>query len=128
MTNQDDPVPRVPLRRFGFRHPSGELHITKVRGNTATMISCPGQENPVSTHFHFQMECMFSRWLGLKNKTLTEEYSFDRNVLIQAFLFRFWIIWDPTLTGFPSGYRSADESLKPEHRLAEDLGRSTGSK
>ncbi|KAJ3489865.1 hypothetical protein NLI96_g1827 [Meripilus lineatus] len=41
----NDPVPIVPPQILGYQHPSGEAHITKVSGDTATMVSCPGQEN-----------------------------------------------------------------------------------
>ncbi|KAM5532581.1 hypothetical protein V8D89_013787 [Ganoderma adspersum] len=47
VTNQDDPVPRVPPQFLNFQHPSNEIHITAVdpSGNTATAQLCPGQEN-----------------------------------------------------------------------------------
>ena len=47
VTNQNDPVPTLPPEVLGFQHPSGEVHITKVSGTTASAISCPGQENKV---------------------------------------------------------------------------------
>ncbi|PIL34143.1 hypothetical protein GSI_03854 [Ganoderma sinense ZZ0214-1] len=47
VTNQDDPVPRVPPQFLNFQHPSNEIHITSVdhSGKTATAELCPGQEN-----------------------------------------------------------------------------------
>ncbi|KAI0941021.1 hypothetical protein AcV7_003241 [Taiwanofungus camphoratus] len=47
VTNQDDPVPRVPPQFLSYQHPSGEAHITAVDSSTgdATMVQCPGQEN-----------------------------------------------------------------------------------
>ena len=47
VTNQDDPVPRVPPTFLHFQHPSNEIHITAVdpSGNTATAQFCPGQAN-----------------------------------------------------------------------------------
>ncbi|OSD03904.1 alpha/beta-hydrolase [Trametes coccinea BRFM310] len=47
VTNQNDPVPRVPPQSLQFQHPSNEIHITSVdsAGNIATAESCPGQEN-----------------------------------------------------------------------------------
>ncbi|CDO69250.1 hypothetical protein BN946_scf185042.g152 [Trametes cinnabarina] len=47
VTNQDDPVPRVPPQFLQFQHPSNEIHITAVdsSGFVATAEYCPGQEN-----------------------------------------------------------------------------------
>ncbi|KAI0633275.1 alpha/beta-hydrolase [Trametes polyzona] len=47
VTNQDDPVPRVPPQFLQFQHPSNEVHITAVdsSGKIATAQLCPGQEN-----------------------------------------------------------------------------------
>ncbi|KAI0642876.1 alpha/beta-hydrolase [Trametes meyenii] len=47
VTNQDDPVPRVPPQFLEFQHPSNEIHITSVdaSGKIATALRCPGQEN-----------------------------------------------------------------------------------
>ncbi|EJF57637.1 alpha/beta-hydrolase [Dichomitus squalens] len=47
VTNQNDPVPRVPPQFLGFQHPSNEVHISAVdpTGNNATATFCPGQEN-----------------------------------------------------------------------------------
>ncbi|PCH36507.1 alpha/beta-hydrolase [Wolfiporia cocos MD-104 SS10] len=49
VTNQNDPVPRVPPRALSFVQPVGEAHITAVNNSTgdATMEECPGQENEV---------------------------------------------------------------------------------
>ncbi|KAF9258560.1 alpha/beta-hydrolase [Marasmius fiardii PR-910] len=43
ITNQDDPVPRVPPQAFGFQHASGEIHIGDAAGDKIT--KCPGQDN-----------------------------------------------------------------------------------
>ncbi|KAH9851329.1 alpha/beta-hydrolase [Lenzites betulinus] len=47
VTNQNDPVPRVPPQFLSFQQPSNEVHITAVdsSGQTATAEACPGQEN-----------------------------------------------------------------------------------
>ncbi|KAI0365676.1 alpha/beta-hydrolase [Pilatotrama ljubarskyi] len=47
VTNQNDPVPRVPPQALEFQHPSNEIHITAVDafGNIANAERCPGQEN-----------------------------------------------------------------------------------
>ncbi|KAI0356282.1 alpha/beta-hydrolase [Trametes cingulata] len=47
VTNQNDPVPRVPPQALEFQHPSNEIHITAVdaSGKIATAARCPGQEN-----------------------------------------------------------------------------------
>ncbi|KAL0057375.1 hypothetical protein AAF712_015984 [Marasmius tenuissimus] len=47
ITNQDDPVPRVPPRLFGYQHPSGEVHIKSVNpgGQATDVVTCEGQEN-----------------------------------------------------------------------------------
>ncbi|KAK7440380.1 hypothetical protein VKT23_017016 [Stygiomarasmius scandens] len=47
VSNQDDPVPIVPPRTIGFRHPEGEIHIKTVDGNgqATDVVSCEGQEN-----------------------------------------------------------------------------------
>jgi len=42
ITNREDPIPTVPIRLLGFKHPSGEDHI-KDDGNWK---ACPGQDNP----------------------------------------------------------------------------------
>ena len=43
-------MPNVPPHFLDFKHPAGELHITKVDNSTgsATMVACPGSENDVS--------------------------------------------------------------------------------
>lgn len=50
VTNQDDIVPIVPPQILDFRQVSGEIHVKSVNKNTgvASLVSCPGQENPVS--------------------------------------------------------------------------------
>jgi len=47
VSNQDDPVPIVPPRTIGFRHPVGEIHIKAVDGDgqATDVVSCDGQEN-----------------------------------------------------------------------------------
>lgn len=47
ITNQDDPVPIVPPKTFGYRHPAGEVHINKVdaNGQATDVVACDGQEN-----------------------------------------------------------------------------------
>ncbi|KAL0579509.1 hypothetical protein V5O48_002493 [Marasmius crinis-equi] len=48
ITNQNDPVPRLPPRDpFGFQHTSGEIHIKSVddAGQATELLACPGQEN-----------------------------------------------------------------------------------
>ena len=39
VNNKRDPVPTVPGRRSGFRHPSGEIHI----GSDGVAVACPGE-------------------------------------------------------------------------------------
>nr|GAT50380.1 predicted protein [Mycena chlorophos] len=43
VTNQNDPVPIVPPLAFGYKHSSGEVHITDP--TTPAIVSCPGQDN-----------------------------------------------------------------------------------
>ncbi|KAL0058908.1 hypothetical protein AAF712_014390 [Marasmius tenuissimus] len=47
ITNQKDPIPRVPPRLFGYQHPSGEVHINAVNkeGQATDIVECEGQEN-----------------------------------------------------------------------------------
>ncbi|KAI0343321.1 lipase [Trametopsis cervina] len=45
ITNARDPVPILPGRFLGFRHPSGELHVDARSG---AWVVCPGQENTSS--------------------------------------------------------------------------------
>ncbi|KAK7470790.1 hypothetical protein VKT23_002208 [Stygiomarasmius scandens] len=47
VSNQDDPVPIVPPRAIGFRHPTGEVHINAVdaNGDATDVVACEGQEN-----------------------------------------------------------------------------------
>ncbi|KAH9169453.1 lipase class 3 family protein [Lactarius sanguifluus] len=42
INNREDPIPIVPDRLLGYRHASGEVHIT----DSGTWESCPGQDNP----------------------------------------------------------------------------------
>ena len=42
ITNLKDPVPILPGRFMGFRHPSGEAHIDEGE----VWMWCPGQDNP----------------------------------------------------------------------------------
>jgi len=42
INNMKDPVPTMPPLFMGYRHPSGEYHITE----TSTWVACPGQDNP----------------------------------------------------------------------------------
>jgi hypothetical protein len=39
MNNKHDPIPTVPGREFGFRHPHGEIHI----GSGGVAVACPGK-------------------------------------------------------------------------------------
>ncbi|EJD47790.1 alpha/beta-hydrolase, partial [Auricularia subglabra TFB-10046 SS5] len=41
INNKQDPVPKVPPRLFGFRHPSGEIHISA----DDQWLVCPGQDS-----------------------------------------------------------------------------------
>ena len=41
VTNRKDPVPILPPRAIGYRHPSGEIHIQE----DESWDACPGQEN-----------------------------------------------------------------------------------
>lgn len=43
MTNFNDPVPRLPPKDWGFRHPSNEVFITGIGSQQA--LACSGQEN-----------------------------------------------------------------------------------
>ncbi|KAG7094501.1 hypothetical protein E1B28_005330, partial [Marasmius oreades] len=43
ITNQDDPVPRVPPQAIGYQHASGEIHIGDEKGDK--IFQCPGQDN-----------------------------------------------------------------------------------
>ncbi|KAH7104422.1 alpha/beta-hydrolase [Auriculariales sp. MPI-PUGE-AT-0066] len=58
IVNQQDPVPILPGRFLGFRHPTGEVHI----GEDGTFLHCNGQESKEdgctidSTRFLFQAE------------------------------------------------------------------------
>ncbi|KAH7104424.1 alpha/beta-hydrolase [Auriculariales sp. MPI-PUGE-AT-0066] len=58
VVNQQDPVPILPGRFLGFRHPSGEVHI----GEKGQFLACNGQESEEdgctidSTRFIFQAE------------------------------------------------------------------------
>ncbi|KAL0573172.1 hypothetical protein V5O48_008782 [Marasmius crinis-equi] len=47
ISNQDDPVPRLPPRLIGYQHPSGEIHIKAVngKGQATDVVNCEGQEN-----------------------------------------------------------------------------------
>jgi len=45
MNNKRDPVPTVPGRRLGFRHPSGEIHI----GFDGIAVACPGPDDGVDS-------------------------------------------------------------------------------
>ncbi|KAJ8079377.1 hypothetical protein AAF712_010955 [Marasmius tenuissimus] len=47
ISNQNDPVTRVPPRLVGYRHASGEIHIQKTNddGEATDVVACPGQEN-----------------------------------------------------------------------------------
>jgi len=45
IVNQQDPVPILPGRFLGFRHPSGEIHI----GEKGEFLSCDGQSSPFRT-------------------------------------------------------------------------------
>ncbi|KAF5386423.1 hypothetical protein D9757_006630 [Collybiopsis confluens] len=47
ITNQHDPVPRLPPLDFDYVHPSGEFHITSVdsNGQATGFVACPGQDN-----------------------------------------------------------------------------------
>jgi predicted lipase len=39
INNEEDPIPIVPGKFLGFRHPSGEVHIT----DSGTWETCPGE-------------------------------------------------------------------------------------
>jgi predicted lipase len=41
VNNRKDPVPVVPWKFLGYRHPSGEVHIQK----TNAWVVCPGKDN-----------------------------------------------------------------------------------
>ncbi|KAF9646506.1 lipase [Thelephora ganbajun] len=41
ITNHKDPIPIIPGRFLGFKHPSGEAHIV-----SGSWKACPGQDNP----------------------------------------------------------------------------------
>lgn len=43
ITNQDDPVPRVPPQAIGYQHASGEIHIADDKAEKN--FKCPGQDN-----------------------------------------------------------------------------------
>ncbi|KAJ7055695.1 alpha/beta-hydrolase [Mycena amicta] len=43
VTNQNDFVPILPPLLFGFKHPSGEIHI--VDSTQQNIVACPGQDN-----------------------------------------------------------------------------------
>ncbi|KAG7093260.1 hypothetical protein E1B28_006943 [Marasmius oreades] len=47
ITNQNDPVPRVPPQLIGYHHASGEVFIKSVdsNGQATDVVQCPGQEN-----------------------------------------------------------------------------------
>ncbi|KAH8989456.1 hypothetical protein EDB92DRAFT_870213 [Lactarius akahatsu] len=42
INNREDAVPIVPDRLLGYRHASGEVHIT----DSGLWENCPGQDNP----------------------------------------------------------------------------------
>lgn len=42
VTNREDPIPTVPIRLLGFKHPSGEDHIK----DDESWKACPGQDDP----------------------------------------------------------------------------------
>lgn len=42
INNKKDPVPILPGRFLGYRHPSGEIHIEEL----GDWVACPGQDNP----------------------------------------------------------------------------------
>ncbi|KAH9951043.1 alpha/beta-hydrolase [Amylocystis lapponica] len=66
VTNQDDPVPRVPPQDLNFQHPSGEAHITAVDSGSgdATMLQCPGQENENCADGNSVLDSSVSNHLG----------------------------------------------------------------
>jgi hypothetical protein len=39
MNNMRDPVPTIPGRFLGYRHPGGEIHV----GTNGSAIACPGK-------------------------------------------------------------------------------------
>ncbi|KAH8828777.1 alpha/beta-hydrolase [Flagelloscypha sp. PMI_526] len=41
ITNKNDPVPQLPPETLGYRHSSGEVHIT----DDEDFVTCPGQDN-----------------------------------------------------------------------------------
>jgi len=43
MVNYNDPVPHLPPKDLGFRHPSNELYITAV--GSSDLLACSGSEN-----------------------------------------------------------------------------------
>jgi len=45
ITNTEDPIPIVPGRFMGYKHPSGEVHIVNPLIGTTKWYSCAGQDN-----------------------------------------------------------------------------------
>ncbi|KAF5369800.1 hypothetical protein D9758_001176 [Tetrapyrgos nigripes] len=66
VSNQDDPVPIVPPRTIGFRHPSGEIHINAVddNGEATDVVTCEGQENSECSAGNTVLTASVSNHLG----------------------------------------------------------------
>ncbi|KAF7288972.1 Lipase-3 domain-containing protein [Mycena indigotica] len=62
VTNQHDPVPIVPPLLFGFKHPSGEVHI--VDSTQQNIVSCPGQDNKQCISANSLLKPSISNHLG----------------------------------------------------------------